>query len=1304
MLPKSLSSSRRVSSSRYQLLFGLLAAAAFLCLRAAPWRVRAATTWTVTTTADSGAGSLRKAIADAADGDTINFNLSGCPCTITLTTGQLVIGKNLTIKGPGAGVLTVSCNNSSRVFRIFGFSVLIDGLTVTGGNGVGTGELPPTFGGGIRQEGGTLTLVNTIVSGNFANFGGGIMTGNTLTLNNTTVSGNTATGCGGILNFGGTVTLNNSTVSGNAATGSVGGIDNNASGSPGTLTITNSTISGNSAAGGEGGAIRNFGPLTITNSTISGNSATSDGGAIINRSGMTILNSTLTANRADSDGNSGGLGGGIGAFSNETLNNTIVAGNFRGAGSTSDDISGGTVNTANNNLIGDAGTSGAINDGVSGNKVGFAVGAVLNTTLANNGGPTKTHALVPGSAALDAGSNSLAAGLTTDQRGPGFPRVGNATVDIGAFEGTLRVVTKTADTNDGTCDADCSLREAIATASPGDTVLFSSLFNSPQTITLGSGELFINKNLQVLGTGADKLTISGNNVSRVFRIGSGVTATLDGLTISGGNALSAPVVSGGGGIYNGGGTLMLTSSSVSGNTASFGGGILNESGTLVVTSSTVSGNSGSLGGGLRSVTNPNIGGFGRVTIINSTFSGNSADTDGGGIYNSNLLTITNSTFTGNRADSDGSGGGTGGGIDGGGPDTLNNTIVAGNFRGTGSTPDDISGTIDVRNNNLIGDAATSGGITNGVNGNKVGFAVAAVLNTTLAFNGGPTKTHALIGCSSPAVNAGSNTLAVDGANALLTTDQRGLGFQRKFAGATDIGAFELQTFCNTPPTAVADTYTTAEDTPLNVAASGVLGNDSDPDAGDSITALLVSGPSNAASFTLNANGSFNYTPNSNFNGSDSFSYKARDNNNADSNTVTVAITVTPVNDSPTAVDDTANTNEDTSVGVIVLAIDSDVDGDSLTVSSVTQPAHGSAAINPDGTITYSPNANFNGSDSFTYNVDDGHSGSASATVQINVAPVNDAPVAVADSYSTNEDTPITAVVPGVLGNDSDVDGNALSAFLVSGPSHGTVSFNSNGSFTYTPAANYNGPDSFTYKANDGSVDSNVATVSITVNAVNDAPTVVVAPGGSCSDTTIISGTMNLIVGDIETPASSLTLSGSSNNTALVPNANIVLGGSGANRTITITVVPKKTGTATITVGVSDGQATGVVTITVIVGSDKNETLNGTAGADMIFGLGGKNTINGNAGNDLICGGNGFDTISGGDGDDTIEGGNGDDVIKGDAGNDILIGGAGNDRLEGGADNDLLTGGSGADAFFGGTGTDAVSDFTPSQGDTQNGIP
>src|SRR5207247_2322965 len=121
---------------------------------------------------------------------------------------------------------------------------------------------------------------------------------------------------------------------------------------------------------------------------------------------------------------------------------------------------------------------------------------------------------------------------------------------------------------------------------------------------------------------------------------------------------------------------------------------------------------------------------------------------------------------------------------------------------------------------------------------------------------------------------------------------------------------------------------------------------------------------------------------------------------------------------------------------------------------------------------------------------DGLADSGIATVSITITAVNDAPVAVNDSYITAEDTTLNVAAPGVLANDSDVDGDTLSAILLSQPTHGSLTLNSNGSFSYTPVANYNGSDSFTYKANDGQADSGIATVSITIGGVNDAPVAV----------------------------------------------------------------------------------------------------------------------------------------------------------------------------------------------------------------------
>jgi Ca2+-binding RTX toxin-like protein len=175
-----------------------------------------------------------------------------------------------------------------------------------------------------------------------------------------------------------------------------------------------------------------------------------------------------------------------------------------------------------------------------------------------------------------------------------------------------------------------------------------------------------------------------------------------------------------------------------------------------------------------------------------------------------------------------------------------------------------------------------------------------------------------------------------------------------------------------------------------------------------------------------------------------------------------------------------------------------------------------------------------------------------------------------------------------------------------------------------------------------------------------------------------------MVSDVDNAVGNLSLSATSSNTKLVPGKGIKIEGSGATRTLTVQAADKQSGTAVITVNVTDGTTTTQMKVTLHVGTPQNDTLNGTSGVDMLLGLNGRNTLNGNDGNDLLCGGNG---------DDTLNGGNG---------NDSLGGGRGNDALNGNDGDDTLTGGQGADQFSGGAGTDTATDFASSQGDAQDG--
>ncbi len=208
---------------------------------------------------------------------------------------------------------------------------------------------------------------------------------------------------------------------------------------------------------------------------------------------------------------------------------------------------------------------------------------------------------------------------------------------------------------------------------------------------------------------------------------------------------------------------------------------------------------------------------------------------------------------------------------------------------------------------------------------------------------------------------------------------------------------------------------------------------------------------------------------------------------------TVVITIGAVNDAPVAVADDYVTEEDTRLTVSVpgvLTNDWDIDGDGLFAAPATGPSNGSSSLNVDGSFTYDPNDDFSGLDSFTYVANDGQMNSPAATVSITVNPVNDAPVAVDDAYVLTQGSSLEVnmecdppgqdpPVFGVLCNDFDpVEGDSLTAVLVDGPENGSVILNEDGSFTYTPDTGIYGGDSFTYVANDGTADSNVATVTI----------------------------------------------------------------------------------------------------------------------------------------------------------------------------------------------------------------------------------
>ncbi len=394
----------------------------------------------------------------------------------------------------------------------------------------------------------------------------------------------------------------------------------------------------------------------------------------------------------------------------------------------------------------------------------------------------------------------------------------------------------------------------------------------------------------------------------------------------------------------------------------------------------------------------------------------------------------------------------------------------------------------------------------------------SLASNTISWSLGTVNSHAG-GSKSFQVRVNTNTPS----SLSITNRAQVFGCEAEETGKTNNNYSTLITrIANRPPVAQNDSYTVNENTVLVISAPGVLANDSDPD-GNSLTAVLVSGPAHG-SLTLNFNGSFTYTPMNNFTGPDSFTYRASDGI-TNSGIATVSITVTPVNSTPVVVNDNYSTPEDTTLTITapgVLSNDSDVDGDVLTAILVTSPAHGTLSLNTNGGFSYTPSNNYNGPDSFTYRASDGITNSAIATVSIIVTPVNDAPVAANDNYTIPEDTTLTITAPGVLSNDSDVDGDVLTAVLVTSPAHGILTLNTNGGFSYTPSNNYNGPDSFTYKTSDGTTNSGIATVSITVTPVNDAPGAVNDEYTTPEDTTLTIPAPGVLSNDSDVDGDMLT--------------------------------------------------------------------------------------------------------------------------------------------------------------------------------------
>ena len=862
------------------------------------------------------------------------------------------------------------------------------------------------------------------------------------------------------------LTLRDCTISGNTTTGNGGGVFNDGSGLLLTLTVINCTFSGNSADLA-GGAIFNISEsgggstVNVSNSTFSGNSAP-DGGGIFNweaggTSGsgtaiLTVRNSTFSGNSAIG----GGSGGAV--FSKRTsgpasvsIFNSTFNGNSSSAGQASGiENQGGTLDIGNTILNNSPGRNIIADGGVT--SIGYNISSEdssayldqpsdqnkvtepLLGSLADNGGPTKTHALLPGSPAIDKGKNFVS-GSTTDQRGTGFartyddPAIMNATegdgTDIGAYE------FKDTD-GDGVED----FRDNCPSPNP-EKIAFTSFRDGNEQIYVMNADGSNQTNVSDNATDDSDPSFSPDGSKIAFVSNRDGNDEIYVMNVDGSDQTR---------LTNDAASDLQPSFSPDGSEIAF---ISNRDGNYEIYVMDADGmNQTNLSNNAADDFGPSFSPDGSKIAFYSFRNVNFE------IYVMDANGMNQTNLTNNAArDVEPSFSPDGSKIAFQSVRDGNDEIYVMNADGSNQTR---------LTNNPAFDAAPSfspDGSEIAFQSGRDGNAEIYVMN---ADGSGPTNV--------------SNNAAIDEGpswGSQADSDHDGLG-----------DACE-----NTAPTAMNDGYSTDEDTPLAVAAPGVLENDSDPDSGDTISAVLVTFPSHVSSFTFSSNGSFNYTPASNFNGTDTFTYKARDSQNVESNVATVTITVNAVNDAPSA----AN-----------------------------------------------------------------------------------------NSYSTAEDTPKNVAAPGVLGNDSDPDGDAITAVLVSGPSHSSsFTLNSNGSFNYTPASNFNGTDTFTYKARDShNADSNTATVTITVNPVNDAPvfnsvaTITRKQGRSfnaqiatVSDPDNSAGSL---VVTVKTPSSGISVTNITNNNGVI-KADVA---AACNATL---------GSHTVVLKVSDGNksSTGNLTVNVI---------------------------------------------------------------------------------------------------------------------------
>lgn len=1192
--------------------------------------------------------SLREALVlaqqDPLSADTITFaqNLVGGPHPgvddghLTLTQGELFIAGNVTIDGnvPGGGI-TIDADGASRVFIIDSGTVTLNALTMTGGEA--TCGCDPGYGGavsiGAYYFGGyaNVTISNSTLSNSTAVYGGGISvdTGSALSLINSTVSGNTADIGGGIaVNYGATLATLETTISDNHVTGGLynygGGIAVNEGGN---ATLTNTTISGNT--GYAGGGIYNAGYLTLTNVTVANNTAVHGGGlynAACGCGDAKIYNATFTGNFASAIG--GGIYNANGAVA---LANSIVAGNGAGYGGPDIATTAGITSYSGVNIFSQAGAGQTGVDVYVSNLADiFAVlttidpDATPNTgdefsagLLANNGGPTQTVALARLSTnpALDAADSSAPA---TDQRGDArddlttVPNVSGTSADIGAYE--LQNAPPVANPDSYQVDEDHVLTVAAASG-----VLHNDsdadIEHDPLSAIVVDGPLHGLLALNPDGSftytpdanysGPDAFTYKAND-----GLDDSASATVD-LTVNAVN--DPPSLAGLGDTVNY--TEGAAAAALDGNhNASISDAELDISashyaGALLTLARHGGANSDDIFSG-------NGSGAGQLDLAHNNAFGENVSLDGGATFIGSFTQPGDGTFA-----------------------------IAFNASATAAAIDSVLRQIAYSNSSenpptsVVIDFAFSDG--NGQPGGQNQGAGAApgtaTASTTVQITqvdsapvlvsvapaaaygigtAGATLSPALgvfdVDATPPSLLTGLASAAIAIVNGFLPTDQL-------FVNLATSGGHFITPDGDTTNVSVqssnAHTLSLAGQDTLShwqsvLDAVSYKSTAADPSNGGVSTQRTIT-------WTVNDGALDSQPPNT-------------DPNNL-VNTTILHFDAAPTVDLDAGTPGTGFETTYTENAAAVRVVDTDVSisdfdtaamvsatvvlanakpGDSLSIAgglsggiesfidtsvagTITVRLVGSAplsdyeaALEQIGFANSSENPDAADRD-ITIVVSDGEVDSNIAHTTVHVVPVNDAPVAQDGAASGNEDTVITGTLVA-----SDVDSASLTFSRVSNAAHGTVTVNPDGTFSYTPNADFNGTDSFTFLANDGLADSNVATVSLTVNPVNDAPAIGSDGGGDTASVSVLertTGVTTVVATDPDGPSLSYSIAGGADAAKFQIDA-----ATGALSFITapnfdVAADADHNNSYIVQVRASDGSLTDDQTITVNVANDPNVT-------------------------------------------------------------------------------------------------------------------